>query len=692
MKIEKIIDKRYAQLVEIGVGGMAVVYKALDQQLNREVAIKVILDDLASKPKFKTRFEREVMSLASLSHPNIVPIYDYRSTDLGTYYVMAFLDGKMLSEFITNTIPKPDLVKSVMLGMLAAIEYSHSKDIIHRDLKPENIIIDKNNNVYLTDFGLVQFEDDNVTKLTQQGMFLGTPAYASPEQIEGSEIRKTSDIYSLGIVLYQMLTGRVPFTGNMNSIISGHLSKPLPKINIEDVDVSLRQFLPIVQKMLRKKPEDRFQSCEEILNNIDFEKNHKKQSQMKCKKCGAQIKKGGVFCGVCGEKILLKENKVDEQKNVNNKKESVLNKEKETIKNREEKDFLSEHSLLEIILNLPKLKRDLKENEELLNRLNGTQSDISLSLYADSEQKYKENIAMLNSQIDELTKKAQLRIVEIDKDVNSLDENLNVCLKELESVAIVLQQVDSTDVEYNNKYKNLKKRASTIRKNLGLLNNESKEIKFLLSNEAIGNAKVKILETKRNFSKILKKYLHVILIFISVFALILFFTSADNLMNDFASSDKSVIRVVSVTSSSYQKSSSNFSYLPHNLIDKKLSTSWQEGVPGIGFGQWIEFRLNRNSIVGEIRIIGGFQWKTPENGDLYEKNARPIKIKVQYKQRKNDRFPVSKIINLEDKKGFQSFPVAGINARYIRLIILEAKKGSYWTNDTAITEVAFLGS
>ena len=221
--INTLFDGRYRILRKLGTGGMANVYLAEDEVLGRRVAIKILNDRHAGDDQFVERFRREAKNAASLSHPNIVSIYD-RGEAEGTYYIaMEYLDGRSLKELIVARGPAPiHLAVDYARQILAAIRFAHRHGIVHRDIKPHNVLVDGEGRLKVTDFGIARA---GVSQMTEAGSIIGTAQYLSPEQAKGAPVDQTSDLYSVGVVLYELLTGEVPFTGDTPvEIAMKHLS------------------------------------------------------------------------------------------------------------------------------------------------------------------------------------------------------------------------------------------------------------------------------------------------------------------------------------------------------------------------------------------------------------------------------------------------------------------------------------
>ncbi len=263
----KTVGGRYKIKSHIGTGGMATVYLAQDLILERPVAVKVLRLDFHTNEAAMRRFQREAQSATQLVHPNIVSVYDVGEEDGTNYIVMEYVEGTDLKEYIRERGPLPprEAVR-IMTQIVSAIELAHQNRIIHRDIKPQNILIDREGNVKITDFGIAIALSE--TSLTQTNTLLGSVHYLSPEQARGGMATIRSDIYALGIVLYELLVGEVPFEGESAvSIALKHFQEPLPRISqmLPTVPQSLEN---VVLKATAKEPLDRYGSCGEMLEDL----------------------------------------------------------------------------------------------------------------------------------------------------------------------------------------------------------------------------------------------------------------------------------------------------------------------------------------------------------------------------------------------------------------------------------------
>jgi serine/threonine-protein kinase len=251
---------RYEIKQEIGHGGMARVYRALDTQLQRTVALKVMANQLGADPEFTRRFQREAVLAANLRHSSIVTVYDVGESDERRYIAMEFIEGKSLHAILQERGALGIGYAISTLNPLAdALDFAHTQGAIHRDVKPHNVMIDVQGRVLLTDFGIAQPANADKERLTRTGIFMGTPEYISPEQSEGKRVTRQSDLYSLAIVAYEIITGRVPFSGNTPQLILAHArsAPPPPSVVAPDLPDELNL---VMMRALAKQPQDRFQS------------------------------------------------------------------------------------------------------------------------------------------------------------------------------------------------------------------------------------------------------------------------------------------------------------------------------------------------------------------------------------------------------------------------------------------------
>lgn len=263
MRENYVLNGRYRILHSLGEGGMANVYLAHDLILDRDVAVKLLRLDLRDDPKTNKRFQREALAATELVNPNIVSVYDVGEENGMNYLVMEYVSGMDLKNYIKVNFPIPyQEVINILEQVLSAVQVAHDHDIIHRDLKPQNILVDKNGQVKITDFGIAIALSEH--SLTQTNTVLGSVHYLSPEQAHGGMATKKSDIYSLGIILYEMLTGKVPFDGETAvSIAIKHYQEDVP--SVRDVDPRIPQALEnVVLKATAKQPENRYESSQEM--------------------------------------------------------------------------------------------------------------------------------------------------------------------------------------------------------------------------------------------------------------------------------------------------------------------------------------------------------------------------------------------------------------------------------------------
>jgi eukaryotic-like serine/threonine-protein kinase len=266
--IGHVLGGRYDIIERVGGGGMALVYKGHDQLLHRKVAIKVLRQQYVHDEEFIRRFRREAQSAASLSHPNVVSIYDVGQEDEVHYIVMEYVEGSTLNDVIKERAPlQVEEAINIASQICDALEHAHQNQIIHRDIKPHNILIGKNGRVKVTDFGIARAADSS--QITQTGSVVGSVHYFSPEHAKGTLTGAKSDLYSLGIVLYQMLTGRLPFFGESPiSVALKHLQEDVEEPR--KVNPLIPQSVEnLILKAMRKTPEERYQSARQMLDDLE---------------------------------------------------------------------------------------------------------------------------------------------------------------------------------------------------------------------------------------------------------------------------------------------------------------------------------------------------------------------------------------------------------------------------------------
>ena len=263
MKIGQIIKERYEIVEILGEGGMAFVYKARDKQLQRDVAIKTLKPNYVNQEKFVDRFRREAQTAANLNHPNIVQIFDWGIED-EPYFVMEYIEGNTLTSIISSnrTIGLNDIL---YIGSQVAngLKEAHKRGLVHRDIKPGNIMITPDGKVKVTDFGIVSLQNEE-SDITKTGAVLGTASYISPEQAQGKPVSFESDLYSLGTVLYELIAGKPPFTGDSPiATATKHLTDKPEKLSNYRKDIP-KALENAILKLLEKRPSDRFKSAEDL--------------------------------------------------------------------------------------------------------------------------------------------------------------------------------------------------------------------------------------------------------------------------------------------------------------------------------------------------------------------------------------------------------------------------------------------
>jgi serine/threonine-protein kinase len=252
---------------------MATVYKAIQLSMNRSVAIKVMEVRLSKEEDFLRRFEREARVVAEFSHPYILKVFDYGVSEDGfTYIVMELhIGGSLTQRILAGKLP-PEQVLRTFDQIAQALEYAHERGILHRDLKPQNVLLDAKGNAFLTDFGIAKIMGDTtqMTQITKSGVIMGTPAYMAPEQWRGDAIDTRTDLYALGVMLFEMLTGKVPFNGNTPyAMMHKHIYESPPDLRVERADLP-DALGSIISKALSKSPNDRYQSASEMVDALRY--------------------------------------------------------------------------------------------------------------------------------------------------------------------------------------------------------------------------------------------------------------------------------------------------------------------------------------------------------------------------------------------------------------------------------------
>ncbi|MBV9271434.1 MAG: Stk1 family PASTA domain-containing Ser/Thr kinase [Candidatus Eremiobacteraeota bacterium] len=266
---QHIFNNRYRLDNKLGEGGMATVYCGTDTVLRRRVAIKVLREQYASDDEFVRRFYQEAESAARLNHPNIVNTYDVGREGDTYYIVMELVDGPSLAEIIANDGKLPEPVAIDYAAQVASgLAYAHRTGLLHRDIKPANILVTKDDVVKLSDFGIARAVSQQTMAMTKPGMVMGSVFYLSPEQAQGHELHETSDLYSLGVVLYQMLTGDLPYKGESAVTVAlKHIGDAVPTIDTAKLGIS-PALASIVNRLMQKHPENRFQSASEVASAL----------------------------------------------------------------------------------------------------------------------------------------------------------------------------------------------------------------------------------------------------------------------------------------------------------------------------------------------------------------------------------------------------------------------------------------
>ena len=259
----ELIAERYELEELVGTGGMSSVYRAHDRLLERDVALKVLHPQFTADTDYVERFRREARSVARLSHPNIVTVIDRGEQDGRQFIVFEYVRGENLKTLLQRVGPLPEEeAVRLALQIARALGFAHDNGLVHRDVKPQNVLLNGDGQAKVTDFGIARSLD--VGGLTQTGTVMGTSDYIAPEQARGSQVDAQSDIYSLGTVLYELLTGEVPFPGdNFVAVAMRHINEPPPSVRERRPDVSPR-LDAVIRRAMAKEPRDRFGSMDEL--------------------------------------------------------------------------------------------------------------------------------------------------------------------------------------------------------------------------------------------------------------------------------------------------------------------------------------------------------------------------------------------------------------------------------------------
>lgn len=267
---ETLLNNRYRLVAQQGSGGMAVIYKAFDQALQRTVAVKILRPSLITDPSFLVRFQNEAQSVARLTHPNIVTVHDVGEDGNTHYIVMEFINGQDLKKVIRAEAPfTVERALDVAIKICAGVGYAHRSGLIHADVKPQNVLVADNDIIKVTDFGIAQALSDAAIG-ERQKIVWGSPHYFSPEQAQGERPSPASDVYSVGIVMFEMLTGRLPFIGaDQQELALAHIREDAPHVSDFNPAVPI-QLEQIILKIMAKEPASRYRTADQlgrILNN-----------------------------------------------------------------------------------------------------------------------------------------------------------------------------------------------------------------------------------------------------------------------------------------------------------------------------------------------------------------------------------------------------------------------------------------
>src|SRR6476620_10573689 len=267
--VGEVLSDRYELEELVGTGGMSSVYRAHDRLLDRKVALKVLHEQYMADDEYVERFRREARSVAALSHPNVVTVIDRGEHEGRQFIVFEYVDGENLKRLIERRGPAP-VTTALELAMQIArgLSFAHQQGLVHRDVKPQNVLLNGDGQAKVTDFGIARSMDVQ-HGMTQTGTVLGTSDYIAPEQAQGQRVDEHTDIYSLGVVLYELLTSEVPFPGeNFVAVAMRHINEEPPPIRDKRPDVSPR-LEAAVQRAMAKRPEDRFETMDDFRKELD---------------------------------------------------------------------------------------------------------------------------------------------------------------------------------------------------------------------------------------------------------------------------------------------------------------------------------------------------------------------------------------------------------------------------------------
>lgn len=256
---------RYIIISKLGQGGMSTVYRAIDPDNQSEVAIKLLRETLHDDDSLRARFTQEASLLAKLRHPAIIPLLDYGEVNGRLYFVMPYMPSGSLRDWLEEGVPPFAKTTAIIAQVAAALDEAHRHGIIHRDIKPHNIMLNDNGDVYLTDFGVARLIDRDNPEQTVT--LIGTPEYMAPEQVLEGQISPQTDIYQLGVVLYQLLTGKRPFEGPTHTIMTQHLNAPVPSVEAQNPQLPAGCDA-IVRRAMAKQPADRYQTASDLAHAL----------------------------------------------------------------------------------------------------------------------------------------------------------------------------------------------------------------------------------------------------------------------------------------------------------------------------------------------------------------------------------------------------------------------------------------